>query len=197
LNSQAQAHLLANVLSLISALSRRRPEAAEDLLAYVAAYLRMHLMPVRPLVCLSDEIRMVLTFVGVERARLGGRLRLEIACAPEALAALVPPLALQSLVENAIRHGIARRAGGGCVRLLARVSGDRLHIAVTDDGPGVRRPVSPGGPTGWGLTGLRLRLEALWGSSARLRLLARPGAGTLAALSLPVIPTPGRQGEAS
>ena len=198
LNTQVQAHLLANALSLVGSLLRRRPDAAEDLLAYVAGYLRAQLGPRRTLVRLSDELRMTLTFVGIERARLGSRLRLEVAVAPDALDALVPPLVLQPLVENAVRHGVARRPAGGCVRISARVAAGLLHVAVADDGPGLRRHAGGActgtaadgiaGETragGWGLTGLRLRLEALWGAAARLRVLTRPGRGVLAAISLP------------
>jgi two-component system LytT family sensor kinase len=198
LNTQAQTHLLANALSLVGSLARRRPDAAEDLLAYVAGYLRAQLAPWRPMVRLSDELRTVLTFVGVERARLGSRLRLEVAVAPDALNALVPPLALQPLVENAVQHGATRRRTGGCVRISARVNAGRLLVAVADDGPGLRRRTGGAGAGtaadgiagetsagGWGLTCLRLRLEALWGAAARLRVLTRPDGGVLAAISLP------------
>jgi LytS/YehU family sensor histidine kinase len=197
LNTQAQAHLLANALSLVGSLARRRPDAAEDLLAYVAGYLRTHLAPRRPMVRLSDELHAALTFVGVERARLGSRLRLEVAVAPDALDVLMPPLVLQPLVENAVQHGAARRPAGGCVRISARVNAGLLHVVVADTGPGLRRRAGGAasgtadglagktGAGGWGLTCLRLRLEALWGTAARLRVLTRPGGGVLAAISLP------------
>jgi LytS/YehU family sensor histidine kinase len=183
LNAQAQAHLLANTLSVAAVLLRRRPRAAEDLLAFVAGCLRAQLQPVRPLVCLADELRTVLMLVGMERARLGSRLRLEIACPPEAMAALVPPLAVHALVENAIRHGIARRATGGCVRIAARLRDGRLILAVGDNGPGAH---GPGSRPGWGLIAVRVRLDALWGPAARLRVLSRAG-GTLAVISLPAV----------
>jgi two-component system LytT family sensor kinase len=187
--------MLANALSLVSALLRRHPKAAEDLLAYLADHARSHLSPVRPLVPLDDELRNVLALVGVERARMGGRLRLQVNCSQAALRVLVPPLVLQPLVENAIRHGVAMRAAGGLVHIKARVTGGYLHISVADDGVGVRRP--PGsGRTGWGLAVTRLRLAALWGESARLRVLSRSGYGTLAAVSLPALQGPAVQGSA-
>jgi len=201
LNLQAQIHLLANTLSLVGALLRRRPEAAEDLLANVTLYLRNQFGPTRPLVSLAEELQLVLSYLAVERARLGGRLRLEVACTRDALAVLVPSLVLQPLVENAVRHGIALRATGGRVRISARVTGAFLNLSVGDDGPGLRRPSATGdrqvrGPSatsrqdGWGLVGARLRLAALWGSAARLRVLSRPGEGTLAAISLPAVFSP-------
>ncbi len=194
LHSQAQMHLLANTLSLVGALLRRRPETAEDLLSQMATYVRNQIADPRPLVPLAEELRLVFTFVGVERARMGGRLRLEVACAPESLGALVPPMVLQPLVENAVRHGIAGRPAGGRIRIQARVTGPFLHLAVVDDGQGLRRPMSSTRQAGWGLAGVRLRLAALWGSTARLRVLALAGGGTLAAISLPVATVPPRGG---
>lgn len=182
-----QVHLLANLLSQVGAFVRRRPVAAEDLLALLVAHLREQLVPRPVLVPLAEELRAVLATVGIERVRLGGRLRLEVACTPEALEAAVPPLLVQALVENAIQHGIARRPRGGRVRVSARTSGAILHLAVADDGPGLRRPLAPAGRAGWGLASARMRLVALWGTSARLRLLSRAGAGTLAAVSLPAL----------
>jgi LytS/YehU family sensor histidine kinase len=182
LSAQAQTHLLANTLSLAGALLRRRPDAAEDLLAHVAGYLRGSLDPARPLVRLADDLRTTLAFVAVERARLGSRLRLEVCCGDETHEALVPPLAVQALVENAITHGIARRPGGGSVRICARLRGSVLLITVSDTGPGMRRPHAG---SGWGLAGVRLRLDALWGHAARLRVYSRTGRGTLAAVSMP------------
>lgn len=189
LNAQAHAHMLANALSLVCTLLRRHPGVAEDLLAYLAAHTRSHLSPARPLVSLEDELRNVLALAGVERARMGGRLRLQVECTQAALQTLVPHLALQPLVENAIRHGVAPRAAGGRVRIKARVTGGYLHVAVADDGVGLRRP-SGSGRTGWGLTVTRLRLAALWGSSARLRVLGRPGCGTLVAVTVPAVQGP-------
>ncbi|MDR7423532.1 MAG: histidine kinase [Armatimonadota bacterium] len=185
LNTRAQVHLLSNTLSLVGGLLRRRPEAAEDLLGYLTQYLAGQIRPAWPLVSLREELRLVMLFVGVERARLGGRLRFEIACEPNALDVPVPPLILQPLVENAIRHGVARRAAGGRVRLTARARAGYLHLAVSDDGAGLRRPFAR---PGWGLVGVRLRLAALWGEAARLRLMGRPGAGALAAVTIPVPP---------
>jgi LytS/YehU family sensor histidine kinase len=183
LNTRAQVHLLSNMLGQVGGLLRRRPEAAEDLLGYLAQYLTSQARPPRPLVSLREELRLLMLFVGVERACLGGRLRFETACAADALEVPVPPLILQPLVENAVRHGVARRAAGGTVRLSARTRDGYLHVVVSDDGAGIGRPFAR---PGWGLTGVRLRLAALWGRTARLRVLGGPGRGALAAISIPV-----------
>lgn len=184
----AQVHALANVLAATGMLARRRPEAAEDLLAHLAAYLRGLLRPPRPLVPLAEELRLVLALVGVERARLGGRLRLEVRCPPEALRALVPSLVLHPLVENAIQHAATRRPDGSRVCVRARLGSGRLVLAVADDGPGVQRPLPAG--AGGGLVALRCRLAALWGVRARVRVLRRRCGGTLAVVVVPTVWAP-------
>lgn len=183
LGTAAQAHALANTLSLVAAVSRRRPHVAEDLLAHVAGYLRGYLRPTRSLVRLTEEMDTVLGYVAIERARLGSRLRLVVACDRETHDALVPPLLVQPLVENAIRHGVARRVQGGRVHISARVRDRLLLVTVSDNGPGINRLARS--RSGWGLIALRLRIEALWGPSARVRILTRLGYGTIAAVSLP------------
>jgi sensor histidine kinase YesM len=179
--------MLANALSTVGALVRRRPEAAEDLLAEISDLLRRTVGPAAPLIPLADELRLALSFVGLQRARLGGRLRLEVSLPPEALRILIPPCILQPLLENAVIHGVAQRAAGGHVRVIGRIAGDVLHLAVVDNGPGIRRPLFIGRRHGWGVTGVRIRLAALWNTRARVRLLGRPGVGTIAAISTPVL----------
>lgn len=188
--SGAQAHQVANALCLVASLLRRRPETAEELLAHVASFVRSEAGCPRLLVTLAEELSRVMALVGIERARLGGRLRIEVRCAPETMELLLPSLVLQPLVENAIAHGVALRPSGGSVRVSSRRSGHLLHLAVCDDGPGLRREGAPPavapGQEGFGIAGVRLRIAALCGSCARLRVLSRPGIGTLAALTLPV-----------
>jgi len=186
--SRTQLHMLANSLSTVSSLIRRRPEAAEELLAEISNALRSLVGASTPLIPLADELRLALSFVGLQRARMGGRLRFEVALPQEVFDILVPACILQPLVENAIIHGIASRPAGGHIRVIGRVAGDMLHLAVVDNGPGPRRHLGFERRDGWGLTGVRVRLAALWGTRARLRLLGRPGVGTIAAISAPVLP---------
>lgn len=117
---RTQLHVLANTLSTVGALIRRRPEIAEDLLGEFAGYLHEFVGGAKPLVRLAEELRLTLTFIAVQRARLGGRLRVQVAVSPEAMGALVPPCILHPLVENAILHGIARRPTGGRIRVTGR-----------------------------------------------------------------------------
>jgi sensor histidine kinase YesM len=183
---RTQLHMLANSLSTVSALIRRRPEAAEELLAEISRVLRRLMGSPAPLIPLSDELRLTMSFVALQRARMGGRLRFEIALPREVLDLLIPTCTLQPLIENAIIHGIASRPAGGHIRVIGRIAGGMLHLAVVDNGPGLRRPLEFGCGGGWGLTGVRARLAALWSARARLRLLGRPGVGTIAAISAPI-----------
>jgi LytS/YehU family sensor histidine kinase len=186
LNARARTHLLANTLSLIASLLRRRPVVAEDLLAHLGRYLHESAGSPQPLVPLATEVGTALSFLGLERARLGGRLRLEVACADEALMTAVPSVILQPLVENAVRHGIALKPSGGVVRVSARLGSGYLHVVVSDTGAGWRRDARARRAGGWGVMGIRLRLAALCGSRARLRLWTRPDQGTIAAVTVPL-----------
>src|SRR5438874_2236814 len=91
-------------------------------------------------VALRDEWAFVTSYLELERLRLGDRLRLELRADPAALDLPIPPFAVQPLVENAIVHGVASRGAGGEVRVSVRREGRRLHIEVTDDGPGALEP---------------------------------------------------------
>jgi LytS/YehU family sensor histidine kinase len=185
-NARARTHLLANTLSLIASLLRRRPRAAEDLLSHLGRYLHESVSSTRPLVPLASEVDSALSFLGLERARLGGRLRVDVTCAADALAAAVPSVIVQPLVENAVRHGVALRREGGVVRIRARIGRGHLQLVVSDDGVGWRRGAQSAHRDGWGIVGVRLRLAALCGSRARLRVWSRPDRGTIAAITIPV-----------
>ena len=119
------------------------------------------------------------------RVRYGPRLTVDEAFPAELGDALVPPFLLQPLVENALEHGIARRAGAGSVEIAAGAVDGRLRLSVTDDGPG------PGGGSGrWsegvGLSNTRRRLEQLCGAAASLVLEPAEGGGTRATIELPL-----------
>src|SRR5262249_14889311 len=104
-------------------------------------------------------------------------------CEPGLEEALVPNLLLQPLVENAVRHGVARSAGAGKVRLRAFRDGDRLAIEVWNDGPGP--PADAAARAGTGLRTTRGRLASLYGDEQELALVAAPSGGALAGVSVP------------
>ena len=134
-------------------------------------------------VALGEEIDLVRQYLAIEQARFSDRLRPDFRIDAGALNGAVPSFAVQHLVENAIRHGIARRTGSGLLTVTARRDGDFLHITVEDDGAGVRDGVPA--PDGRGLSNTMARLESLYGGHATLQITARPGGGTMAVMRVP------------
>jgi signal transduction histidine kinase len=186
LRSQLNPHFILNTLHTLLGLVRRDPAAAEQAIEHIGDLLRYGLRLHREgidEVTLGEEWEFVRGYLELERLRLGDRLRLRLLAEDTVMDCLVPAFALQPLVENAIRHAIAPRAAGGSLDVVVQDAGDRLLLRVTDDGPGLVDAPSEG--QGLGLRLLRERLDALYGSAARLTL--RSSAGGLAAeIDLPV-----------
>ena len=180
LRSQLNPHFLFNSLNSINALIGADPEGARRMCEGLGDFLRRTLqLGARESVTLADELALVDRYLAIEQVRFGERLRVERLIAPEALACELPPLLLQPLVENAIKHGIADRIEGGTVRISAGVEGDRLRIALEN-------PVDDDAPArageGLGLEIVRQRLAALGGAGLAV---TRGGGWFRAALSLP------------
>jgi signal transduction histidine kinase len=183
LSSQLNPHFLFNALNSIAELVHRDPVAADGMIVGLAALLRSSLETGRnPEVPLEEELRLLGYYLDIERIRLGERLRVEWAVAPEARAALVPPLLLQPLVENAVRHGISLRMSPGTICVRAQRDGEMLRLEIRDDGAGGG---AGGSGFGIGLATTRQRLEALYGAAGQLQLLPAPEGGMVAQLSLP------------
>lgn len=181
-------HFLLNSLHTIGILVReQRSDDAVEALAKVGDILRRAIGEAgAEEVPLEQEVELVEKYQDVERARYGGDLELEVAVSEDAADALVPNLVLQPLVENAVRHGLAPRGGRGTIRVEARTDGERLEVAVLDDGPGLPDPWPPE-ETGVGLRATRSRLHRLYGDAGGLELAAGPdGGGTRASLRLPL-----------
>jgi signal transduction histidine kinase len=187
LRSQLNPHFILNTLHALLALVRRDPALAEHALEQLGDLLRRSLRVQRDgrdLVPLREEFALVSNYLELERLRLGERLHTEFDLRNEALDCAVPSFALQTLVENAIRHAIARRASGGTLAVRAHTVPGRVHLEVSDYGTG-----APGydadTPTGMGLTLLRSRLEALYAGSAVLDV-AMTESGSRVSLELPL-----------
>src|SRR5262249_30701735 len=183
LESRLQPHFLFNTLNAISALIQEDPDQAERTVERLAALLRFSLDATgRGLVPLADELKIVEDYLEIERTRLGPRLAFAVDAPLDVTRCEVPPLAVQTLVENSVKHAIAPRPKGGTLRIGAARAGDALRLTVWDDGPGfttdAMRP-------GHGLDGLRSRLEARYGAAATLSVDRREG-GTLVTVSLPL-----------
>lgn len=169
LRRRLEPHFLFNALTALRATIRRDPDAARELVTDLADLYR-YLLSHPEDAPLSAEVEHAEAYLGIERVRLGAdRLRVEIDL-PEALAAhQVPALLLQPLVENAVRHGIARRSGAGVVRIAAREEEGALVIDVHDATDGENVPPNEAG-SGIALRTLRERLERRFGKAASIEL---------------------------
>ncbi len=186
LRMQLQPHFLFNSLNAIAVTVRDRDTAtATRLLEQLGDLLRRVMRTDRPPeVTLAEELEFVRQYLAIEEVRFPDRLRPTFEIDAALLGAAVPEFVLQPLVENALRHGLARRVTASLLKIEARRGGDTLVLAVTDDGPG------PGGTaaeatTGVGLSNLRERLASLYGARARLELVATPVGGAVATVQLP------------
>jgi hypothetical protein len=165
--SRLEPHFLFNVLNDIQAQIPSDPAAAQGALAKVSYLMRAVLALVeKPMVTLEEELAFVESYLGLQKLRLGTRLRVVVAVSDEAEALLVPTLAVHTLVENALKHGIARNPKGGEVRIWARVeprydafrTSCDLQVGVENDLPEGVPPGQAEG-TGTGLASLRARLQ--------------------------------------
>lgn len=185
LQSQLHPHFLFNTLHAASTLMHRDVDGADAMLTQLADLLRATLRhPGTHEIPLHEEMALLDRYVSIMRARFQDRLTVQCDVAPDAAHALVPLFLLQPLVENALEHGIARRAGAGRLELAASRRGDRLRLSVADDGPGMSPTPAPDGGVGLGNT--RARLEELYGDAQRLTLEpASASGGTRVVIEMP------------
>lgn len=182
LRAQLQPHFLFNTLHAISALMYRDVDSADRMMTRLSDFLRLTLDGAAAQeVPLKREMEYLDKYLEIEQVRFGPRLEVEHRIDPATLDLLVPNLALQPLVENAVRHGIAARAAGGRIQIAASVSGVTLMIEVIDDGAGAAGEIVEG----VGISNTRARLRQLYGGTAKLELGSAPGGGFRARLLLP------------
>ena len=186
LQRQLQPHFLFNTLHAITAVVHRDPDAAESMLVRLGGFLRaVSQSQARHEVTLAREIELLREYADLQQLRFGARLHVEIEAPPELGDGMVPVLVLQPLVENAIKHGLSGRAGGGAVRIEARRIGDRLELSVADNGSGAE-PAAPAPPCeGVGLANTRARLEHLYPGQHRITTSASASGGFTVTISLP------------
>jgi sensor histidine kinase YesM len=185
LESRLHPHFLFNALAAIAGQVREAPDRAERLLVEFADLLRASLDATkRHTVALGDEVAVVQSYLEIEHARLGERLRWKLDVPDDLRAWPVPPLALHTLVQNSVKHVAAARSEGAEIRVEARRTGERLELSVWDDGPGVDLDEAP---DGHGLETLRARITVLFGPSATLHA-TRIDDGATVTMSLPPQP---------
>ncbi len=185
LRMQLHPHFLFNSLNAITVLVRDQNTAAasrtlellSDLLRQVLRTDESHETT------LDAEVDFLRRYLAIEQVRFSDRLRPRIEVDPAVARAAVPRFLLQPLVENALRHGIARRADAGLVQVSANRENDELVLTVRDDGPGL--PPTPDTESGVGLSNTRARLAALYGGDATLEVANAEGGGVIATVRLP------------
>jgi two-component system, LytTR family, sensor kinase len=183
LRMQLNPHFLFNSLNALAVLMREQNvPSALRMLELLAEVLRQVLTAdQRPQVLLADELRFLEQYFAIEQIRFSDRLHVRWSIDDRARVGVVPSFLLQPLAENAIRHGITKRAEAGRIDISARLVKDRLELSVRDDGVGI----GSGYAEGVGLSNTRERLRTLYGEDAALTIKASPEGGTEAVLSIP------------
>jgi two-component system, LytTR family, sensor kinase len=186
LRAHINPHFLFNALHAVTQLLHTDPARAELALERLSTLFRYALRLDREqieVVTLEEEWAFAKDYLWLEQLRLGDRLSVVEELDDDALECVVPPFSLQPLLENAIRHGIAPRAGAGCVTVRISESEGRVHLSVMDDGAGSDAPVSAS--RGIGLRAVTQRLHARFGAAARHRITTAPGDGFRIELEFP------------
>jgi sensor histidine kinase YesM len=184
LKSQLHPHFLFNSLHTIGVLMQEDVDAASHLLVCLGDLLRMALERRENEITLESELEFVGKYLEIEQTRFHDRLKVHMDVPPDLLGVYVPSLALQPLVENAIKHGISVDSAAGRLEIAAQRHNSRVWLCVRDDGPGP----APGSRLrlGVGLTNVQSRLKQLYGDESSLRLTGGDGRGCEAIITIPL-----------
>ncbi len=191
LRAQISPHFIYNSLAAIASFVRTDPDRARDLLLDFADFTRYALRRGGPFTTLAEELRNVERYLVLEQARFGDRLQISLLIAPEVLGVTVPYLAVQPLVENAVRHGLAGKEGTGHLTITATDRGAEAEIGIEDDGIGsdpeqIRRILDGvHGSESIGLGNVDARLRQIYGDDFGLVVETAPGAGTKVTFRVP------------
>ena len=185
LQMQMEPHFLFNTLNAITSLvaQERNPEAMKTL-SHLNTILRMTLQRRAPeKVPFVDELRVIESYLAIQKVRFADRLQIRVEATPEALAGLVPCFLLQPIIENAIQHGIAPRATGGLVETSVKRQGDVLWMRVKDNGCGLNGPHTKG--HGIGMQNTRDRLAHFYPGAHEFHAVAPAGGGYEVTIQIP------------
>jgi signal transduction histidine kinase len=188
LHAQVEPHFLYNTLASAQLLTRSDAARADQLLGHLIAYLRNSVPSAEnSMSTLSVELERARAYLEILKVRMGDRLSLQI-LVPEALRSTpMPPMMLQTLVENAIKHGLEPVTGGGTIWIIAREQESKVSVTVADDGRGFSEQ---GGGTGIGLKNIRERLRLAYGEAASFAVVANFPRGVAATITVPISPSP-------
>ena len=189
LRAQISPHFIYNALAAVAGDIHARPEEARDLLTDFAEFTRYLFRDGRSYVTLGEEIEHVERYLRLEQARFRDGLHVMVDVPAETLGTVVPAMSVQPLVENAVRHGVERRAGRGRVAISARIVGGDVELRVSDDGIGIApqrlEAVLAGAGGGIGVSNVDSRLRATFGERYALRIESDLGEGTTAVMTVP------------
>jgi signal transduction histidine kinase len=183
LHAQVEPHFLYNTLASAQILTRSDPPRADEMLGNLITYLR-HSLPRTEdaLSTVGEELERARAYLDILKIRMGARLHLQIDVPEPLRAVLFPTMMLQTLVENAIKHGLEPQPGGGTVWILARSLDASIAVTVADDGRGFS---AEGGGTGIGLRNVRERLRLAYGAAAGFAIVANFPSGVAATITVP------------
>ena len=194
LQAQINPHFLFNSLNTIASFCRTNSERARELILDLSLYMRKNLDSSRGFIKLSDELEQIRSYLAIEKARFGERIRVEIKVDPGCESWPIPSLIIQPLVENAIKHGIINQKNGGSVHLTLSCTAKELSVCVEDDGVGMdrerlqsllQRQDIESQKEGVGLRNCNHRLEQIYGPQYKMQILSAPDKGTRIAFKIP------------
>ena len=192
LRAQIKPHFLFNALNAIMSLTRTNPDQARTLLQELSVVLRNGFKNNEPFIPIADELRFIDAYLNIEKARFPDKLKVEM-CVDESLSLKLPPLILQPLVENAVKHGIQKKHGSGILKIEIKRVGDELNFLVADDGVGMpihndevihpENDEKSDEKSGIGLTNVKERLMTIY--RRELEIKSAPNEGTEIRFSIP------------
>ncbi|MFW5487333.1 MAG: LytS/YhcK type 5TM receptor domain-containing protein [Desulfovibrio sp.] len=197
LQTQINPHFLFNSLNTIASFCRTNAEKARELLLDLSLYMRKNLDSSQNFVPLQHELEQINSYLAIEQARFGDRIKVSMDIDSSCRDVPIPPLLIQPLVENSIRHGISGLEGGGCVELSASRNNGHLSISVVDDGVGMDKKTlhnilsrhhMEGTRQGIGVKNCANRLEQIYGPGYSLHIISEPGQGTNISFQIPTHP---------
>jgi sensor histidine kinase YesM len=184
MQAQVEPHFLFNTLASIDHLIEVDPPRASRMQKNLIALLRASMPAMREAAAtLGRELQVVRPYLEILKVRMEDRLRAEVSVAEGLYSADFPPMMLQSLVENAIKHGLEPKPEGGTLRVDAEVAHGKLVVTVADTGVGFGRAATAG--TGTGLNSIRERLKLIYGAEAELRIVGNSPTGTRVTVVVP------------
>jgi two-component system LytT family sensor kinase len=193
LANQINPHFLFNTLTSISSLIRTQPETARMLITKLSGLLRRLLRSTDHFVTLREELESIDEYLDIEVVRFGPQLKVTKNISPDTLDVIVPSMILQPLVENSIKHGLARKVGEGRITIKSVLQNGHAIIEVDDDGLGMSEErLERALGDGIGLSNVNERLRTIYGADCQLKLTSVPGRGTTVRVEIPELTIPER-----